>query len=695
MRRPRGRRALAAALLLGSAIGGAVPAGAQTSPTPTESPALPATPAPAAPAGPTITLASQDPWTAVGGDTTLGLDVAGAPPEATVSFTVYQALTTRRQYDASALGGPLSSVLSQLSVPLDALGPDASGTRSVAIGLQSPTGARNPTRLNVRRPGVYPLEVELRDADDRTVASFRTMLVVAEADRPPVAEPLRVAWVWPLTAPPSFLPDGQPDREVAAALRANGRLGRQALALESVADVPVTLAPTAETLEAWSTAAGADPAAASTFTALQLGLGGRQVLDGPYVPVDLPVLLDRGLTDAVNDVLTRGSEVLAGAVGTPVDTRTALLRPASPAALGRLRIDGVDRVVVSGESLAPADETRLTVAQPLTLTAPITPSSTEPVAALATDTGLQAILTADLPAAQRVQLLLGGLAVVALEAPSVPRVVTLANPDDFDAPFELYDGLLRGLRANPYLQPVTTNEAFDAVPSEPATVLADGSPGTSQRELVTPTTGDPAVSAPAYANQRARLNSFGALSRPGDPAVADADRSLLASVARGWPPDIAEARADAHLEVVDRVIDDFVARIDVPDPRTITLTSRSGEIPLTFVNDTGHPIRLRAALASEKLFFPEGSVIDLDLPPRSTTVRVRVEARTSGTFPLDLEVTSTDGVLSISQRRLEVRSTFVSTVGWILMASAVVFLAVWWGFDLRRRHRRRRRPTTT
>jgi hypothetical protein len=58
-------------------------------------------------------------------------------------------------------------------------------------------------------------------------------------------------------------------------------------------------------------------------------------------------------------------------------------------------------------------------------------------------------------------------------------------------------------------------------------------------------------------------------------------------------------------------------------------------------------------------------------------------------------VTSTDGVLSISQRRLEVRSTFVSTVGVVLMASAVAFLALWWGIDWRRRRKRRRAPTTT
>jgi hypothetical protein len=119
------------------------------------------------------------------------------------------------------------------------------------------------------------------------------------------------------------------------------------------------------------------------------------------------------------------------------------------------------------------------------------------------------------------------------------------------------------------------------------------------------------------------------------------------------------------------------------------LTSRSGAIPLTFRNEIGYPIHLRATLSSDKLTFPNGTVFEFDLPPKSSTQRVAVETRTSGTFPIRLEVTSTNGVLTISKRRLEVRSTFVSTVGVVLMASAVLFLAVWWGFDLRRRRQRR------
>ena len=56
-------------------------------------------------------------------------------------------------------------------------------------------------------------------------------------------------------------------------------------------------------------------------------------------------------------------------------------------------------------------------------------------------------------------------------------------------------------------------------------------------------------------------------------------------------------------------------------------------------------------------------------------MRVAVEARTSGTFPLRLTVTSADGGLAISDTRFRVRSTAVSTVGIALMVGAGVFLA--------------------
>jgi len=71
-------------------------------------------------------------------------------------------------------------------------------------------------------------------------------------------------------------------------------------------------------------------------------------------------------------------------------------------------------------------------------------------------------------------------------------------------------------------------------------------------------------------------------------------------------------------------------------------------------------------------------------------VRVPVESRTSGTFPLQLTVTSADGSLPVANSTFRVRSTAFSTVGIVLMVGAAVFLVAWWGLHTRRSRRARR-----
>jgi hypothetical protein len=642
---------------------------------------------------PRITLRSQDAWSPVGGTVTFHIDIAHAPPGATLNLNAYQPLTRRFDFDFVAQGGAPTGLLTngQLSAPVEELAVDPdTGWRVVTIGLQSPNLTRDPTRLNVRAPGVYPLEIVLRDESDRTIlSSFVTLLVVSPPDgQPAITERLNVVWVWPLVAAPSYLPNGASDREVTAQFLPENRLGRQAVALRTVPDVPVTLALGPETLAAWSSdplaQGGADTIIAATAT--------HQTLGNPYVPIDLPSLLDHGLTAAVDEELVRGSDVLLSTLGSAADGRTRLVRPVSLATLERLKASGIDRVIVEGTALTGSTATSTTASRQPTLTpasvatvrVPGANGGSETIEALATDEGFERILSsADLPEALRAQLVLGGLTVVATEAPSVRRVVALANPDYLDAQVSLYTALLTGLRNNPSLQAVSAQQGFASASDSPASAPP------VEREIVSTTAADPHVLAFAYNFQRTRLNTLGALTPSGDPSVAQADRSLLASVTSAWTPDEARSLAVRHIATTDHAVDAFVRLIEVPSPRTITLTSRSGAIPLTFRNETGHNVRLRAVLTSDKLFFPEGSVLDLDLPPKSSTVRVAVETRTSGTFPIKLEVTSIDGVLPISHRRLEVRSTFVSTLGIVLMVSAVVFLAVWWGIDLRRRRRRR------
>ena len=143
-RRPSARRggwarAAASVVLVAIVLAGAGPARAQS----TATTIVPTTPISA---GGRLTLASQDPWTPVGGDTKFGLDVVDPPPGATIRFSVGQAITGRKQYDAAAQGATFGLPVNQVSVPLDLLAPDGTGTRLVTLGLQSPTGATDHDR---------------------------------------------------------------------------------------------------------------------------------------------------------------------------------------------------------------------------------------------------------------------------------------------------------------------------------------------------------------------------------------------------------------------------------------------------------------------------------------------------------------------------------------------------------------------
>ncbi|HEV2310799.1 MAG TPA: DUF6049 family protein, partial [Acidimicrobiia bacterium] len=200
----------------------------------------------------------------------------------------------------------------------------------------------------------------------------------------------------------------------------------------------------------------------------------------------------------------------------------------------------------------------------------------------------------------------------------------------------------------------------------------------------------PPVSASSYNSTDAKLLAFGSLVGPTDPRLLRGERFLLSSVSSEWADAGGSVAAHTQLAAVGATILSFLAGIRIPAPGTITLTARSGAVPITFRNDTGQPIRVLVTLSSHKLDFPSGSSQTIDLPTRSLTIRFEVRSRTSGTFPLAMSVRSADGSLLIAEGRFKVRSTVVSSVGLALAIGAGVFLVGWWALDFLHRRRRRR-----
>jgi hypothetical protein len=636
-------------------------------------------------APPSLVLVAQDAWTPNGGVVSLRVRTSDVSPGLQLALTTHDQVRSRNRFDETTDGGDLGPTLGRLQVPLDDVPFDAaSGTRVLVVPLEQLNA-----RLNLRQSGsgVFPLEVDLRTPDDQSVSRFVTHLVVADVDPAgalTVGRPLDLSWVWPLSADPAYLPDGSPDPAVVEELLPTGRLGRQASYIGGTTDVPLTLAPSPETLDAWTSLAAHDLDLGAGVSEVTSARPRHQVLSGPFVPLDLPSLLANGFAGTIPDELARGASTLEQLVG-PIDPSTALPGPLDGASLAALRGAQVRRLVVDGSALTRFDE-QFTSARPFTLQpAPADESTATTV--LASDVGLQRFLVGDGPAALRAAHLLAGLAVIAGEQPNQPRGIAIVNPARWDAPAELVTPLLAGLRANPLVRPVTVDQLFSEVP--PATEGDAPDAPRIIRTLEPYSPPAPPVTPSRFYKALVESEAVASLFPATDARVQRGNRALLASLSSAWADPEGRRAATALLKGIGASVDGYLSRIHVPVRSTVTFTSNAADLPISFDNDTGQPVRVRVRLESNRLLFPEGSERVVELPPRNHTERIRVETRSPGTFPVTVVVETEDG-LPIQTTRISVRSSVVSGVGVVLMIGAALFLAAWWGWDIHRRRRDQR-----
>ncbi|MGZ8766651.1 MAG: DUF6049 family protein, partial [Acidimicrobiia bacterium] len=415
------------------------------------------------------------------------------------------------------------------------------------------------------------------------------------------------------------------------------------------------------------------------IASLRSATGIDKTLTAPYVALDTPSREATGLGAEVVPEYAAGTDALNTTLGTRVDPRTVLADPVDSASLALLRQVGADRVVVRPSALVPSDS-KFTPAAPFLLE---TPGRT--FTAAAADENLAALLEGDAPVALRAERFLSALAVIANEQPNRLRGVVVLPVAGWSPPAELLTAIINGLRGNPLVAPVSVDTLLDSVP-------VGGGDDPSARELAGSALVPPPVTEGRYRAAEQQLRALRRLVGRTDERVEQGERSLLVSLSSAWQNDDGRRRAEAELATIDASVDAIVAGVHVPESRTLTLTARTAEIPVSFQNDTGHDVHVRVSLDSDKLYFPSGSTQVLTLPPRNTTARFAVEARASGTFPLLLTVSSTDERVTFQESRITVRSTVVSNVGLFLTIGAGLFLAAWW---LNHARRRRARASTS
>ena len=647
-------------------------------------PAPPEAAAPAEAAAPDrsgdLVLVNQPAWEPPDGTFVLELRIDAAADEEIV-VTSHRAVTSRSALARTLEGRSLGVAEGWFSVPVGSLPVDADGDRLLTVGVQG-IAPPDAGRIVPGRTGVYPLDIQLRRRGAPAVARFVTPLVVLA----PGLVPLTLAWVWRFDATPGRLPDGRIRPAAARAVGPGGRLVRMAEAASAFSDVPLTLAPTPETIETWAAAAQGDrgvPASQETANALARlraasGQATRQMLGGTYVAADLADLQAADLESEADRQLRAGRDALAEGLGAPPAATTFLAGPLDPPSLGRLRRHGVERLVMPPETLEPMEQ-RLTPGRPFGIG-----GRGRPFDAAVSDPGLADLLAGDEAPALRAARFLAALSLVALEAPREPRGVVVVTPPHWDAPAALLSSVLTGLRGHPAVRADTLDGFFASVAPD----VRDGRP--LVRALAVERSDDPDADADGVRAARRRLAAFTKVVGDGQPPARAVDRAILLSQAAVLAGDERGRRPspDAYLAAANRHMRRVTGRVQGPDGQRVTLTARRASIPISLLNANPRPIQVLVRLESDQLRFPRGSERLLTLPPENTTASFAVEARAPGAFPLVVTVTSPDGELLVNRSELTIRSTVVSGVGALLTAGAGLFLLVWWGNNLRRSRRR-------
>jgi hypothetical protein len=117
-------------------------------------------------------------------------------------------------------------------------------------------------------------------------------------------------------------------------------------------------------------------------------------------------------------------------------------------------------------------------------------------------------------------------------------------------------------------------------------------------------------------------------------------------------------------------------KIGLETSPVVTLTSRGGVIPVGITSDTGYPIRVEVKLVSNHLSLPR-DFQKVQVGGRSRPLLFHVRAKTTGRFPVQIEVRTPSG-FSLDTAQLVVRSTAYNLVALLITIGAAAFLLVWW-----------------
>lgn len=610
--------------------------------------------------------------------------------------TVWSQVLSIGAYESSLEADPAGSAIVRSSAqPIDGT-LQSGGSRQFGIQVRMQSDG-----ISSVQSYVYPLKLELLSGNV-VVATVRSAIVfVVRRPQHPIAVSTRVA----LTAPFLLDADGVfTTDELEADIEPRGRIGAAVAAirdeLESdhrapldVVVSPVLLYQLDRMREGYSVEDGASvrtvaEGAGGSATAAGILADLRAIAQSGVVRVSawpfggssIPSLMEN-LSRDIPVQITRGRGLVNRLLGERAPA--ALMYPpksaVTPEAIDQLVAQGA-RVLMLDPDVVPADAQPRGFAPPAVRRLASAAAPGDVVAAVVPHAGARDLLTSETAETDPVlaaQQAIGEIAAVWLEQPGIERPFAVAVPDRTEPNPGLAPALIRRIVVAPFVRPVT------------ATGLVDEFPPPAQPSAVVPLDGRTfsAGYAAAIKHSRRLIESYRSmLVAPSTDPKQLKTRLLLLEGTQFLDDEVAGL---AQIRAVDDRINTFLGRIRVDAVPLVTFASRTGQIPLQVVNDTGQPVSVNVHLLSPHLTVGGEQTRQLTLTEPQQAITFDVELKTTGEFPVQVELLAPSG-RPISDTTIAVRSTAYNRIALVITIGAAIALFALWG----RRFLPSRRRTT-
>jgi hypothetical protein len=650
---------------------------------------LPAPGSPAQEAGEArLALVRQSPWNGPGRPLRLEVRAENRGTETfkelSLSVTISDRVTSRSEYEFSLQGDPTAALNTETSTLRGVLRPAVSREFAVERDVEQIL------RLAGRHTdGVFPVRVELRSGGI-TVGVLRTpMVYLAETPE----NPLLLTWTFVLHHPIDYGANG--DFLSGALERTAAPSGALASEVEALSDmvsgdrprpVDVVISPplldqlhrmqdgytVAIGDEVRTVSAGEGGAADAGRLLRQL----QTVASGPTVEVSalpfaapsIPALVEANLQSHLRIQMERGRQAVQGLVGTEIPGEI-LYPPGSTidqASLFRLRARGIRLLLLDAGRVEPRPQDRGFAPPALTL---VHAGLSRTITAIVPDEGISLLLASPLLEADPrlgAQAILGELAAIWMEQPGTLRGLAMLLSENVPLPAGFFPGLVERVVQAPWLRPVKATTMAGLVPpaEEPVSLLPS---------IIS-------TFSPSYVDglreARQLITTYRSMLLEDDPLPARLETLTLLAEAAQFTE--VESRGTSFIEHVHRRLEQEFAKVrpDTED-QVVTLTSKTGIIPVAIESTAERPLRVTVRLSSPRLRFVRGSSQEIELTDAGQTLTFQVQAQTTGRFPVQVRIETRDGYV-LSEGELVVRSTAYNRIALIITIGAALFLLGRW-----------------